>query len=59
LGDPPAPPSAPAPAHHTSFSVVGSRTTRLSFGERPVLSPERAANAPVSVSKVSFSCVSA
>jgi len=35
--------------HHTSFSEPGSFTIRLSRGERPVLAPEYAVNAPVEV----------
>ncbi len=32
--------------HQISFSVLGSRTTRLSLGERPVLAPDSVASAP-------------
>ena len=35
--------------HHTSFSEPGSFTIRLSRGDRPVLVPEYAVNAPVDV----------
>ena len=37
--------------HHRSCSVVSSRTTRLSLGDRPVLAPERVARAPLDVMK--------
>ena len=40
--------------HHTLASDVGSATTRLSFGDRPVLAPERTASAPVLVSDEPF-----
>ena len=45
--------------HHTLASDVGSATTRLSFGDRPVLAPERTASAPVLVSDEPFSFCSA
>lgn len=35
--------------HQISFSELGSRTIRLSKGERPVFDPENAVNAPVDV----------
>lgn len=35
--------------HQTSCSEPGSRTMRLSRGERPVLAPENAVKAPVDV----------
>lgn len=35
--------------HHTSFSEPGSRTIRLSRGERPVFAPEYAVKAPLDV----------
>ena len=35
--------------HQTSFSEPGSRTIRLSCGERPVFAPEYAVRAPVEV----------
>jgi hypothetical protein len=41
--------------HHTSFSELGSRTMRLSEGERPVLAPEYAVKAPLDVIAVPVS----
>lgn len=45
--------------HHTSFSELGSLTIRLSSGDRPVLAPEYAVNAPVEVMAVPVSYTSA
>lgn len=41
--------------HQISFSDVGSLTTRLSEGERPVLAPEYAVKAPEDVMAVPVS----
>lgn len=41
--------------HQISCSEVGSLTMRLSFGERPVLCPEYAVNAPLDVMAVPVS----
>lgn len=35
--------------HQISLSELGSRTIRLSRGERPVFAPEKAVKAPVDV----------
>ena len=41
--------------HQSSLSVFSSLTTRLSFGDRPVLAPERVASAPTEVKNEPFS----